>query len=99
MYSKAMDNTIKDFIENKARIGTITIIDGECVVGKILDRLYLTVKTNINIYEVGFSNGDVCKVLGETNEGKLVIKRIEDGKEGIVHKNQVNSAEWVVYKF
>lgn len=99
MYTKLMDDKVKYFIENTAQTGTITILDGEKITGKILYGLYLVVKTNINLYQVGFMNGDVCLVLGETNDGELVLKRIEDNKEGIVNKNQVSSADWVPYKF
>ena len=99
MYTKLMDDKVNHFIENTALIGNITVINGEQIYGKILNGLYLVVKTNINLYEVGFFNGDVCLVLGETLDGKLVLKRIKDNKEGIVKKAQVSSAEWVPYKF
>lgn len=99
MYTKAMDNRIEKFIKNEAPISTITILNEQHITGKILRGLYLVVKMNINLYEVGFLNGDVCLVLGETDDDKLVLKRIEDGKEGIVNKDQVSSADWIPYKF
>ena len=99
MYTKAMDSKIKDYIENKAQIDTITILEGKHVTGKILYGLYLTVIVRQNLFGVGFMNGDVCLVLGETLDGQLVLKKLEDNKEGIVNKNQVRIAEWVPYKF
>ena len=99
MYTKAMDERIKEFIKNEALIGTITILNGEHIKGKILYGLYLVVKTNINLYDIGFFNGDVCLVRGETLDNNLVIKRIKDQKEGIVDKNKISSADWITYKF
>ena len=99
MYTNVMDNRIKDYIENKAQIDTITILNNKYITGKILYGLHLIVSVRRNLYEEGFMNGDVCQVLGETLEGQLVLKRLEDSKEGIINKNDVKSAEWVSYKF
>lgn len=99
MYTKTMDNKIKEFIENEAKMGVITIINGEKIFGKILNNLHLIVKVNVNLYHEEYFNGDICEVLGETLDGRLILKRIEDNKENIISKNQVSSAEWISYKF
>jgi hypothetical protein len=65
--------------------------------GKILKQMDLTVKININIHDQGFLNRDICRIIAKLSDGKLYIKRLEDGHKGIVSQEQVYFPTWERY--
>ncbi len=67
------------------------------ITGKYLANLHIIVKIHINVLDAGFLNGDICRVLGETPGEKLLVKRLEDKKIGIVSKDQVSIPKWAPY--
>ena len=42
---------------------------------------------------------DICYVLGETSDNKLLVQRLEDKHMGIVEKKYVKFPEWKSYEF
>jgi len=92
-----MKNKIKNYINNQPICPTITIINGEKIQGKYLENIDLIIKVNVDVFNAGFSNRDICRIIGETIDDKLVVKRLEDGKVGIVEKNKVSLPVWEKY--
>ena len=97
--SKAFEARIRQVINERTDTEVFEIMNGKKILGKNLQSLYLVVKVAINLPHEGFCNMDVCYVLGETHDGKLVIKRIEDNHKGIVDKKHVRFPEWKPYDF
>ena len=96
-YENLMKNKIKNYISNQPICPTIAIINGEKIQGKYLENIDIIIKININVFDAGFSNRDICRIIGETIDDKLVVKRLEDGKIGIVEKNKVSFPIWERY--
>jgi len=92
-----MKNKIKNYINNQPICPTIAIINGERIQGKYLENIDLIVKINVNIFNVGFCNRDICRIVGETIDGKIVVKRLEDGKIEIIEKNKISLPVWEKY--
>jgi len=92
-----MKNKIKNYINNQPICPTIAIINGERIQGKYLENIDLIIKVNVNVFNVGFCNRDICRIVGETIDSKLIVKRLEDGKIGIVEKNKVSLPVWEKY--
>ena len=92
-----MKNKIKNYIKEQPIRPNIAIINGEKIQGKYLENIDIIVKININDYSVGFLNRNICRIVGETIDGKLVVQRLEDGKIGIVEKNKVSLPVWEKY--
>lgn len=97
--SEAFETRIKQVIQERSNTAIIEIIDNKKIKGKNLESLYLIVKVSRNLYQQGFMNMDICHVLGETLDNKLVIRRIEDNYKGIVEKKDVRFPEWKAYEF
>lgn len=89
----------KKYIKDAKVDNIIEIINGEKIVGKHLKHLHLIVKVNINTYDAELSNQDICEVLGETLEGKLVIQRLYDKHIGIINKERVSIPDWQPYSY
>ncbi len=85
----------------KARIRGIPYsaypLNGESYQAKIIDGIDLIVKVNINIYDAELMNRDICRVVAHVDDGRLIVKRLEDGHVGIVGKDQVSYSDWVEY--
>jgi len=92
-----MKNKIKNYISNQLICSNIAIVNGEKVQGKYLENIDLIVKINVNIFNVGFCNRDICRIVGETIDGKIVVKRLEDGKIEIIEKNKISLPVWEKY--
>jgi len=92
-----MKNKIKNYINNQPICPTIAIINGERIQGKYLENIDLIIKVNVNVFNVGFCNRDICRIIGETIDDKLVVKRLEDDKVGIIEKSKVSLPVWEKY--
>jgi len=92
-----MKEKIKEYIMMQPNYINIINVNGEMIKGKYLKNIDIIVKININVFDVGFSNRDICRIIGETIDNKLVVKRLEDGKIGIVDKKQVSLPIWERY--
>lgn len=66
---------------------------------KMLESADIVVRVVVNVFNEGFWNRDICRVLYEFEDGRLYIKRLEDGHEGIVSKQQVKYPKWEEYEF
>ena len=86
--------TIKKYIAKQPICPTIAIINGERIEGKYLENIDLIVRINRNNFDAGLWNRDICRVVGETNDGKIVVKQLETGAMCIVDKSQVDLPMW-----
>ena len=98
---KTLEENIKQSIQGRENTSIIEIIEGEQIIGKNLKDMknYLVVKVSRNLPKQGFWNMDVCYVLGETVNERLVIQRLEDKYLGIVKKEDVTLTAWKKYEF
>ena len=92
-----MKNKIKNYINNQPICPTIAIINGERIQGKYLENIDLIIKVNINVFDTGFCNRDICRIIGETIDGKLVVKRLEDYKIGVIETSKLTLLVWEKY--
>ena len=92
-----MKNKIKNYIKEQPICPTIAIINGERIQGKYLENIDLIVKININDYDAEFLNRDICRIIGETIDNRLILKRLEDGKIAIVKKYKISFPVWERY--
>lgn len=74
-------------------------INKEPTRAKWLDTFHIIVKTNRNLYDIGFFKDNICKVIAETEEKKLVVKRMEDNIYAVVDKKDVSYPTWGGYPF
>ena len=95
--SNRMKEVIRKHIDNQPIYPTIAIINGERIQGKYLENIDLIVRININNFDAGLWNRDICRVIGETFDGKIVLRRLEDGHTGIVEKEQIKLPVWEKY--
>lgn len=97
--SIAFNEKIRQYIEKVPDNKTIGVINSQEVKGKYFSCISLVVKISRNLFTEGLRNMDICYVLGETTDGKLLVKRIEDNHIGIVNKEDVRYPEWNSYEF
>lgn len=99
--SKVLESKIKQTIQGRSNTLVIGIVDNEKIEGKYLGDMknYLVVKVSRNLFQEGFLNMDICYVLGETVDNKLLIQRLDDNHTGIVEKKHVLFSEWKAYEF
>ena len=91
-----VNELIKKHISKLPIIGLIDV-NGEEIKGKYLEDIDLIVRVNINIHKVGLFNRDICRVIGETIDEKIIVKKLEDDHVGIVEKRQVDLPMWLEY--
>jgi len=94
--SNRVNELIKKHISKLPIIGLIDV-NGEEIKGKYLEDIDLIVRVNINIHKVGLFNRDICRVIGETIDEKIIVKKLEDDHVGIVEKRQVDLPMWLEY--
>lgn len=82
----------------KAHLVPFTV-NGHAYRGKHLESLHLIVQVKINVFESGFFNGDICTVMYEGEDGRLVIKRFKDGYIDMIDKKQLSFPTWGAYPF
>jgi len=92
-----LKNKIKNYINNQPNYINIINVNGKMIKGKYLENIDLIIKVNINVFDAGFSNRDICRIIGETIDNKIVVKRLKDGKVGIVEKSKVSLPVWEKY--
>jgi len=99
--SKSLEDNIKKSIQRRETTSIIEIMEDVKIIGKNLKDMknYLVVKVTRNLHQQGFWNMDICYVLGETVNERLVIQRLEDNHLGIVKKENVRYPEWKAYEF
>jgi len=95
--SNRMKELIKTHIDKQPIYPTIAIINGERIQGKYLKNIDLIVRINVNIYQYGLFNRDICRVVGEAIDGNIVVEKLEDSHVGIVEKRQVDLPMWLEY--
>jgi len=91
-----VNELIKKHISKLPIIGLIDV-NGEEIKGKYLEDINLIVRVNRNLYKVKLLIGDICKVFGETIDGKIIVEKLEDGIIRIVEKRQVDLPMWLEY--
>jgi len=98
---KVLESKINQAIQERSSTLVIGIVNNEKIVGKFLGDMknYLVVKISRNLFQEGFMNMDICYVLGETSDNKLLVQRLEDKHMGIVEKKYVKFPEWKSYEF
>ena len=96
---KNFDKKIDEYIQKVPDDKIIGVIYGQKVIGKNFSNIHLAVKISRNLFNEGFWNMDICYVLGETRDEKLVVQRIDDQHIGIVDKKDVRYPEWKQYEF
>jgi len=94
---KKMKDKVKEYIAKQPDYINLININGEMIKGKYLKDIDIIVKVNINNFNTGFLNRDICRVIGETVDGKIVLQRLEDGHTGIVEKEQIKLPVWEKY--
>ena len=94
--SNRVNELIRKYISKLPIIGLIDVNEEE-IEGKYLEDIDLIVRVNINIHKVGLFNRDICKVIGETIDGKIIVKKLEDGIIRIIEKRQVDLPMWLEY--
>jgi len=92
-----LKNKIKNYINKQPICPNIAIINGERIQGKYLENIDLIVKINTNVFDAGFCNRDICRIIGETIDGKLVVKRLEDYKIGVIETSKLTLLVWEKY--
>jgi len=99
--SKVLEDKINQEIKKRSNTLVIGIVNDKRIMGKYLGDMknYLVVKISHNLFAEGFWNMDICYILGETDDNKLLIQRIEDSYTGIVEKKYVQFSEWKAYEF
>ena len=95
--SNRMKEVIRKHIDNQPIYPTIAIINGERIQGKYLENIDLIVRININNFDAGLWNRDICRVVGETINGKIIVRNLENGIVGIVEKRKVDLPMWLEY--
>ena len=95
--SNQMKELIRKHIDKQSNESIINV-NGREIIGKYLEDIDLIVRMNSNVYSFGFLNcRDICRVIGETLEGKIIVKRLEDGHVGIVVKEKLDLPMWLEY--
>ena len=92
-----MKEKIKEYIMMQPNYINIINVNDEMIKGKYLKNIDIIVKININVFDAELWNRDICRVIGETIDNKIVVQRLEDGKVGIVKKEQISLPIWERY--
>lgn len=100
--AKSLNQTMIDRIQ-ELMDATISFaemnINGENRKVKLVESLSIIVKVNRNLYKSEFMNHDICQVIAETENNKVVLKRLNDGHLGIADKDEVSYPKWEAYPF
>jgi len=94
--SNRMKEVIRKHIDEQPIISMI-LTNGEEIEGKYLENIDLIVRINVNIHKVGLCNRDICRIVGETIDEKIIVKRLEDNHVGVVIKEKLDLPMWLEY--
>lgn len=94
-YQEKSKNRTKEFIDKQPLMPIQ--FQGRSIIGKWIEGADIIVRVSINLYDQGFLNRDICRVLAELDYENMLIKRLEDGHEGIIEKKFLELPVWKSY--